>query len=140
MLYDPPEFDEPMEDLTPQEAHDRWEAITNLQTDDLRRLPEREEHERYLEEASDGREESDPPLPGGPLDDAITLSATPRDEWTADHREEAAEADDWQSRHRAQFDPDDGEDLTPGDGVKTTKADVAGWRWGFDWRLDDDLP
>lgn len=140
-LYDPElDFETDTEDLTSGQAHDRWEAATNLQLPQLREVRELEEHNAYLETASEKRQTEDPPIPGGPLDDAIHLAETPRDEWGPDERAEAEEALNWASRHRPQFDPDDGEDLTPGDGTKTTKADVAGWRWGFDWRLDDDLP
>lgn len=141
-VYDPDlDFETDTEDLTPGQAHDRWESVTNLQADELKRLEGLAEHEAYLDEASSQRQGvDDPPIPGGPLEDAVHLATTPRDEWGPDERAEADEAINWASRHGSQFDPAEGEDLTPGDGVKTTKADVAGWRWAFDWRLDDDLP
>jgi len=134
---DPPDIGE---DISPAEAHDLWEQETNLGAPQLRAVRDNARNDRYLEVSSSGREESDGPIPGGPLDDAIHLATTPASEWGPDERAEAEEAINWASRHRPQFDPEEGEDLTPGDGTKTTKADVAGWRWGFDWRLDDDLP
>jgi hypothetical protein len=136
--YDPPlEFDTPDEDLTPKQIHDRWERATNLQAAQLRDLRDTREHDAYLEQASDGREESDGPIPGGPLDDAIHLAETPRTEWGADEKVEAREALNYARRHVPQYAKSDGEDLTPGDGVKTTKADVAHARWGFDLREDE---
>jgi len=140
-LYEPfLDFETDTEALAPTEAHDRWEDTTNLQADELRNLKDTAEHEAYLDKSSEKRQTSDPPIAGGPLDDAIHLAETPRDEWGKDERAEAEEALNWASRHRPQFDPDEGEDLTPGDGTKTTKADVAAARWGFDWRPDDDWP
>lgn len=140
-LYDPDlDFEEDTSELTPGQAHDRWESVTNLQESELERVDDLAEHEAYLDAASEKRQTDDPPIAGGPLEDAIHLAETPRSEWGADERAESEEAINWASRHRPQFDPAEGEDLTPGDDVKTSKADVAGWRWGFDWRLDDDLP
>lgn len=139
-VYDPDlDFEIDTEALTPGEAHDRWESVTNLQADQLDDLRDLPEHDAYLD-AAEGRQTDNPPIAGGPLDDALHLATTPRDEWGADERAEAEEAINWASRHRPQFEKSEGEDLTPGDGTKTTKADVAAWRWGFDWRLGDDLP
>jgi len=135
------DFETDTEQLTPGQAHDRWETATDLQLDDLQDLRETPEHDAYLETNSDQAQgDDDPPIAGGPLNDAIHLAETPRDEWGADERAEADEALNWASRHGAQFDPDEGEDLTPGDGQKITKADVAGARWGFDFRPDDGWP
>lgn len=134
------DYDTDTEQLTPGQAHDRWERATNLQADDLRELRGTEEHERYLETASDKRQTDDPPIPGGPLSDAIHLATTPRDEWGPDERAEAEEALNWVSRHGAQYEKSEGEDLTPGDGTKTSKADAAAARWGFDFKPDDDWP
>jgi hypothetical protein len=131
------QFDTPDEELTPQQMHDRWEQATNLQAAQLRDLRDTPEHDAYLEQASDGRELSDGPIPGGPLDDARHLAETPRAEWTNKEYAEAEEALNYGRRHVAQYAKSDGTDLTPGDGVKTTKADVAHARWGFDLREDD---
>jgi len=140
MIYDPKlDFERDTEQLSPAEAHDRWEQATNLQADDLRELRKTKAHKRYLETASEQRQTSDPPISGGPLEDALHLATTPRDAWGPDERAEAEEALNWASRHRPQFDPDAGEDLVEGP-PRTTKADVAGARWGFDWRPDDGWP
>lgn len=138
--YDPTlEFDTPDEDLTPPQMHDRWESVTNLQASELRDLRDTPEHEAYLDAASDGREESDGPIPGGPLDDAIHLASTPRGEWGPDEKAEAEEALNYGRRHFPQYKTSAGEDLVDGP-PKTTKADVAHARWGFDLRLGDDWP
>jgi len=139
--YDPPlEFEEPIDEMTPGQAHDAWEDATNLQLDGLQALDETPEHDAYLDAASEKRQTENPPIAGGPLDDAIHLAETPRSEWGPEERTEAEEAINWARRHGAQFEKNEGEDLTPGDGQKITKADVAGARWGFDWRLGDDWP
>jgi len=141
MVYDPDLGPDDLDDLSPSEMHDVWEGATNLQADDLRELRDTPEHDRYLDEASDKRQsDDDPPIPGGPLDDALHLATTPASEWGSDEAEEAEEALNWGARHRPQFDPDEGEDLTPGDGEKITKADVSAARWGFDWRDEDGWP
>lgn len=132
-------FETDTEDLTPGQAHDRWESVTNLQADDLQGLRDTPEHDAYLQTASDQRQTDDPPIPGGPLDDAIHLAETPRDEWGPDERAEADEALNWAARHRPQFEKSEGEDLVDGP-PKTTRADVSAARWGFDWRPDDDWP
>jgi hypothetical protein len=119
----------------PEQAHDAWEDITDLDAAALRALEDDPYHEAYLDVA-EGREVDDEPLDGGPLEDALTLATTPRDEWEQEHLEEAAEAQNWLARHGAQFEPDEGEDLIEGDDVYVNKREVAGARWGFD--LDDD--
>lgn len=135
------DFETDTERVTPQQAHDRWESVTGLQMSDLEGLRDTAEHEAYLDNNSGQAQGDDnPPIAGGPLDDAIHLAETPRSEWGADERAEAEEAINWASRHLAQFDEGDGEDLTPGDGTKTTKADVAAARWAFDFRPDDNWP
>lgn len=140
-MGDIPDFETDTEKLTPGEAHDRWERVTDLDLPQLRALEDMPEHEAYLDEASDKRQRADdPPIPGGPLEDAIHLAETPRDEWGPDERAEAEEAINWASRHGAQYDASEGEDLTPETPEKTTKADVAGWRWGFDFNSRDDMP
>lgn len=138
MAYDPG-FDTDVEQLTPEEAHDVWEAKTNLDAKEMRDLRDSPEHEAYLEQASDQRQTEDPPIEGGPLDDAIHLATTPADEWGADEKAEAEEALDYGARASAQYDPAEGDDLVDGP-PKTTKADVAGARWGFDWKPEDDWP
>lgn len=139
MAYDPDlDFDTPTKDLTPGQAHDRWESVTNMDEAELRGLKYDPEHEAYLEAAS-GRQKSDPPIPGGPLDDAIHLASTPRDEWGADEREEAADTIAFGARHIKQFDPDEGEDLIDGP-PRVHKREVALARWAFDMEDGDDWP
>jgi len=139
-VYDPQlDFETDTEDLTPREAHDRWERVTNLQADDLRRLRDTEEHEAYLDAASDQRQTDDPPIAGGPLDDAIHLAETPADEWGPDERAEAEEAINFGSRALPQFEKDEGEDLVDGQ-PRTSKGYVALARWAIDPVEDDGFP
>jgi len=123
------------DDTTPREAHDIWESRTDLDAEELRGLRGDPVHDAYLDEA-EGREASDPPLQGGPLDDAITLAETPADEWTEDHKQQADEALNWRARHEPQYDPNAGEDLVEGDDVRTNKREVAAARWGFSFDRD----
>jgi hypothetical protein len=139
-VYDPDlSFETATEDLTPRQAHDRWESATNLQADDLRRLRQTQEHKEYLDAASEQRQTEDPPIAGGPLDDAIHLAETPADEWGPDERAEAEEALNYGSRALPQFSKSEGEDVVPGD-PKTSKAYLALARWGFDPVEDDGFP
>lgn len=124
------------DDTTPREAHDIWESKTDLQAGDLRDLRGDPVHDAYLDVAEGTQGDDDPPIPGGPLDDAIHLAETPADEWGTDELAEAEEALNWQARHKPQFEPDAGEDLVEGDDVRTNKREVAAARWGFDF--DDD--
>jgi len=77
MTYTPdPEFETDIEDLSPAEAHDRWEEVTNLQENELRALKESERNDVYLDRAEGNQGADNPPIPGGPLDDAIHLAST----------------------------------------------------------------
>lgn len=133
------DFETDTEELTPGQAHDRWEGVTNLQADDLRRLKDSERNDIYLERA-DKNEEGGGALPGGPLEDAISLAETPREEWTEDHRAEAEEAINFLSRWRADFDQDAGEPLRPDVEPRVHKDELAGMRWGFDPAPEDGWP
>lgn len=133
------DFGTPTDEVSPQEAHDRWEAATNMTAGELRGLRGDPFHGAYLEAASGKRQTSDPPIPGGPLDDAIHLAETPRSAWGADEREEAAEALAFGARHTEQFSPDEGTDLLPDREPRVHKREVALARWGFDMK-DDSWP
>lgn len=136
------EFDEPSEELTPGQMHDRWEGMTNMQADDLRRLEESERYGLYLEDSGpdSGVERDDPPIPGGPLDDAIHLATTPRDEWGADEKEEAIEAENFLKRTVPQFDQDEGEALLPDEPPRIHRGEIALMRWASDPDKDDGWP
>jgi len=136
MPYEKPEFDLDLSELTPGEAHDAWESATDLDAAELRGLRDDPFHDAYLDTAENNQGDDDPPIPGGPLDDAIHLAKTPRDEWGPDERAEAEEALNWGDRHGAQFEADEGEDLIPERDPFVNKREVAGARWGFDF--DDD--
>jgi len=99
MAYEKPEFDLDLSELTPGEAHDAWESATDLDAAELRGLRDDPSHDAYLETAENNQGDDDPPIPGGPLDDAIHLATTPRDEWGPDERAEAEEALNWGDRH-----------------------------------------
>ena len=134
------DFETDTEELTPGEAHDRWESVTNLQADDLRRLQGSERNARYLDAAEGNQGDDDPPIPGGPLDDALHLATTPRDEWGAEERAEADEAINFLSRWRADFEQDAGEPLRPESSPRIHKDEIAGMRWGFDPAPEDEFP
>jgi hypothetical protein len=134
------DFTTDTEDLSPAEAHDRWEDVTNLESDDLQRVKESERNAVYLDRAEGNQSDDDPPIPGGPLDDAIHLAETPRDEWGADERAEADEALNFLSRWRADFDQSEGDPLLPDEEPRVHKDEMAGIRWGFDPAPGDGYP
>jgi len=76
--------------MSPARAHDAWEEMTNLDLPELRDVRDSERNERYLDRAEGNQTDDNPPIPGGPLSDAITLAETPRDEWGADPRQSTA--------------------------------------------------
>lgn len=133
------DFDTDTEALTPQEAHDRWESVTNLDAPDLRAVKDSERNERYLDRASGNQGDDDPPIEGGPLEDAIHLAETPRDEWGADERAEADEALNFLSRWEADFSQEEGEALLPEE-PRVHKDELSGIRWGFDPAPGDEFP
>jgi hypothetical protein len=134
------DFETDTEELTPGEAHDRWESVTNLDADGLRRLQDSERNDRYLDAAEGNQGDDDPPIPGGPLDDALHLATTPRGEWGAEERAEADEAINFMSRWRADFEQDAGEALLPEESPRIHKDEIAGMRWGFDPAPEDGFP
>lgn len=134
------DFETDIEELSPGQAHDRWEDVTNLQADDLRDLQESERNDIYLEDAENNQGEDDPPIPGGPLDDAIHLAETPRDEWGGDERAEADEAINFLARWKADFNQDAGDALLPDEEPRIHKDEIAAQRWGFDPDSEDEFP
>jgi len=134
------DFETDTEALPPAEAHDRWESVTNLDADGLRDLKASERNEVYLDRAEGNQGSDDPPIPGGPLEDAIHLATTPRDEWGRDERAEADEAINFLSRWRADFEQSDGEALLPEESPRVHKDEIAGMRWGFDPAPEDEFP
>jgi hypothetical protein len=113
--------------------------VTNLQADDLERLEDSRRNELYLEQAEGNQTQDNPPLPGGPLADAQTLAATPRDEWTKDHRAEAEEAINFLSRTMPQFEQSEGEPLIEDKSPKVHKDELSIMRWGVDPKPEDDF-
>jgi len=94
----------------------------------------------YLDEAEGNQGDDDPPIPGGPLDDAIHLAETPRGEWGADERAEADEAINFTKRTLPQFDDEEGESLLPDEQPRVHKGEVALQRWAIDPVPDDEFP
>jgi len=139
--YEPSfDFEQDLQELEPSGVHDVWSDVTNLGASELRAIEDTPEHDAYLEQASDQRQLDDGPIAGGPLSDAIHLAETPAEEWGQAEKAEAIEAINFGARATAGFAKSEGEDLTPGDGEKVSKADVSLARWGFDMRLEDDFP
>jgi hypothetical protein len=134
------DFETDTEQLSPAEAHDRWERVTNLDADGLRDLKASERNDTYLNRAEGNQGSDDPPIPGGPLDDAIHLATTPRDEWGSEERAEADEAINFLSRWRADFEQNAGAALLPDESPRIHKDEIAGMRWGFDPAPGDEFP
>lgn len=134
------DFETDTEALSPGEAHDRWESVTNLQADELREVKQSERNEVYLDRAEGNQGDDDPPIAGGPLDDAIHLAETPRDEWGEDERAEADEALNFLSRWGADFEQSEGDALLADDEPRVHKDEMAGIRWGFDPAPGDGYP
>jgi 5'-deoxynucleotidase YfbR-like HD superfamily hydrolase len=132
-------FDFDIDELAPAEAHDAWTEMTSLTAEELRAVKESTRNEVYLEQAEGNQGDDDPPIPGGPLDDAIHLAETPRDEWGADERAEAAEAENFLNRTLAQFDQSEGETLVD-EAPKIHKDEMSIIRWGFDPAPEDEYP
>jgi hypothetical protein len=119
------------DETTPAEAHDLWEAETNLDAAELRAVEGAERNDAYLDEASDGRETSDPPIPGGPLADAIHLAETPADQWGSDEKAEAREALNYKDRTIEQYGADEGEPLLADEEPDMHTGEWALVRWGM---------
>jgi len=140
MSFDPDfEFDEDLEDMSPGEVHDAWEDATNLDAPELRAAEGSERNDVYLERAS-GTQGENPPIEGGPLDDAIQLAETPASEWGPDEKTEAIEAINFGRRTVPQFGQDEGEALLPDEAPRIHKGEMALIRWGFDPAPDDEFP
>jgi len=138
-MYEPNlDFETDTEELTPAQAHDRWESVTNLQADELRELQDSKRNEVYLDRA-EGNEETDPPVPGGPLEDAIAMATTPRSQWDADLRKEADEGINFFSRTLPQFEQSEGEPLIEDESPKIHKDELSIMRWGVDPKPEDDF-
>jgi hypothetical protein len=120
---------------------DQWQSETNMSTEELIDVRESERNELYLEQA-EGNEESDGPIEGGPLSDAIAISRAVdgEREVTDDIREEADEALNFFARTKPQFDQDEGTPLLPNDKPKIHKGEISLMRWGFDPDPDDQFP
>jgi hypothetical protein len=131
------DFETDTEELTPAEAHDRFEKVTNLDAPELRDLQASKRNEVYLEKASGNQDDDNPPIPGGPLEDAIHLATTPRSEYGPDERAEVAELVNYGKRTFPQFEKSEGEALLPDQEPRVTKGEIALERWGFEPHEDD---
>jgi len=140
MGYNPNlDFETDTEQLSPAQAHDRWEDVTNLDTPELERLEDSRRNELYLDAAEGNQDADNPPIPGGPLADAQHLASTPRDEWGADERAEAEEALNFLSRTMPQFEQSEGEPLIEDESPKIHKDELSIMRWGVDPKPSDDF-
>lgn len=139
MRYDPEIPDLP-EDPTGKQVHDAVDDVTNLSVSELRDWRDSELRQEYLEAANDGKERDDGPIPGGPLDDTITLLETPADEYTEDHIGEGKELLSFVDRKLTQFDRDEGDDLMPQEHPGVHKGYAQNLNWGVDPFLGDRTP
>jgi len=133
-------FDPDIDSLDPADAHDAWTKMTNLDAGELQTVKESERNAAYLDAAEGNQGDDDPPIPGGPLDDAIHLAETPREEWGPDERAEAAEAENFLARTTAQFSQQEGEALLPDTEPKIHKDEMSLIRWGYDPAPEDNYP
>jgi len=134
------DFDEDVDDMSPSEVHDAWEDVTNLDAGELRAVKDSRRNDVYLDRAEGNQGDDNPPIPGGPLDDAIHLAETPADEWGADEKAEAEEAFNFGARTFPQFAQDEGEPLLPDESPRIHKGEMALIRWGFDPDPSDSFP
>jgi hypothetical protein len=131
------DFETDTEQLTPPEAHDRFEKVTNLDAPELRDLRASKRNEVYLDKASGNQDDDNPPIPGGPLEDAIHLATTPRSEYGPDERAEVDELVNYGKRTFPQFEKSEGEALLPDQEPRVTKGEIALERWGFEPHEDN---
>jgi hypothetical protein len=133
------DFKQDIGSMDPAQAHDAWEEMTNLDTQGLKDLKQSKRNQIYLDKAKGNQTEDNPPLKGGPLEDALTLAQTPRGEWTRKHREEAEEARNFLARSFPQFQQSEGEALVE-EKPKIHKGEISLMRWGFDPAPEDGFP
>jgi len=124
--------DPPDRDLTPQQLHDRIDAVTNLSADELRAFKDSDFNEAYNMAKSDAAQPGDEPL-----DDVIRLLETPASEYRDmddgfNEVEEGKELLSFQRRTQAQIESQGlGENyLTDLDVMQ--KREAASIRWGID--------
>jgi len=134
------DFETDISEMSPARAHDAWEEMTNLDLPELRDVRDSERNERYLDRAEGNQTDDNPPIPGGPLSDAITLAETPRDEWGADERAEAEEARNFLARTFPQYEEGEGSPLIEDESPRVHKNEMSLLRWGFDPEPDDEFP
>ncbi len=134
------DFETDISNMSPARAHDAWEEMTNLDLPELRDVRDSERNERYLDRAEGNQTDDNPPIPGGPLSDAITLAETPRDEWGADERAEAEEARNFLARTFPQYEEAQGSPLIEDEPPRVHKNEMSLLRWGFDPEPGDGFP
>jgi len=135
------DFGKDIEEMRPERAHDAWEEMTNLDREELKQLRKSKRNKIYLDKAEGNQEKDEnPPIPGGPLEDAITLAETPRDQWGPDERAEAEEARNFLARTFPQFEQNEGEPLIEDKEPKVHKDEISLMRWGFDPNPKDRFP
>jgi len=139
MKYQPDIPDLP-EDPTGEQVHDAVDEVTNMTVGELREWQDSELRDEYLDAANEGKEQSDEPLPGGPLEDTITLLTTPADEYDEAHIEEGEELVNFAARTLPQFERSEGEDLLPEQHPGVHKGYAQLPNWGIDPFLGDDSP
>jgi hypothetical protein len=124
--------DPPDEELTPNELHDRFESVTNLEADGLREFKDSKFNAAYLEQNSEQAQEGNEPL-----NDAIRLAETPADEWRDkddgfNEVEEAEELLDFQRRTQGAIESQGLGDNYLTDEEVMPKREAASIRWGID--------
>jgi len=122
----------PDDALTPQLLHDRVEAVTNLDAEQLRAFKRSDYNAAYLQVASDAAQPGDEPL-----DDTIRLLETPAAAYRDiddgfNEVEEARELLDFQRRTQAQIASQGLGSNFLTDAENMQKREAASIRWGID--------
>jgi len=131
MVYGIPD-DPPDDELTPGQLHDRIDEVTNLSADELRAFQESNYNQAYNMTKSEAAQSGDEPL-----EDAIRLLETPREEYRDvddgfNEVEEARELLDFQRRTQAQIASQGLGSKFLTDAENMQKREAASIRWGID--------
>jgi hypothetical protein len=142
MTYDPKlDFERDIEELPAAEAQDRIEQITNMTPAEGEALLDSKRYEVYNEgEAESGQEIEDPPIPGGPTEDAIHLLETPASQWDDDEFAEADELENYAKRTVPQYESDEGDPLLPDEEPDVHRGEMALQTWLIDMEPEDSYP
>lgn len=114
--------DPPFDQYSPEEIHDHVDDATNMTPGELRDWKDSDNFETYTDAKSGGQE------PEEPIDDAIDLLETPRDEFDDELADEGRELLGFLSRSVS----DTQGTPMPGTGPEVSKDTAEDLSWGWD--------